>query len=79
MQQALDTLMQGRTTLVIAHRLATVKNADRIAVLNHGRLDALGTHQELMETNALYRTLASLQFKLGEDNEHFHGSDALST
>lgn len=62
-QQALDKLMQGRTTLVIAHRLATVKNADRIAVLNQGRLDALGTHQELMQGNELYNRLASLQFK----------------
>ena len=77
-QQALETLMLGRTTLVIAHRLATVKNADRIAVLNHGKLEALDTHQVLMETNTLYRTLASLQFKLGED-KHSCGSDTLPT
>ncbi|MCB9398796.1 MAG: ATP-binding cassette domain-containing protein [Acidobacteria bacterium] len=63
-QQALENLMAGRTTLVIAHRLATVKNADRIAVLNQGRLEGLGTHRELVETNALYARLAKLQFDL---------------
>lgn len=66
-QQALDELMKGRTTLVIAHRLATVKNADRIAVLNQGQLEALGTHAELMDANPLYRRLASLQFKWKDD------------
>jgi ATP-binding cassette subfamily B protein len=59
--------MKGRTTLVIAHRLATVKNADRIAVLNQGQLEALGTHEELMDANPLYRRLASLQFKWKDD------------
>ncbi|RLT99227.1 ABC transporter transmembrane domain-containing protein [Ketobacter sp.] len=62
-QQALDVLMQGRTTLVIAHRLATVKNADRIAVLNHGQVEAIGSHGELMASSELYQRLASLQFK----------------
>ena len=61
-QQALPGLMAGRTTLVIAHRLATVKGADRIAVIDHGRLVALGTHPQLVNSNPLYARLAELQF-----------------
>lgn len=61
-QQALPGLMQGRTTLVIAHRLATVLGADRIAVIEHGRLLALGSHAELVAGNPLYARLAELQF-----------------
>ncbi|WP_447591774.1 ABC transporter transmembrane domain-containing protein [Aquipseudomonas campi] len=61
-QQALPTLMQGRTTLVIAHRLATVKSADRIAVIEQGRLVAIGSHSELVASNPLYARLAELQF-----------------
>ena len=63
-QQALEQLMNNRTTIVIAHRLSTVQTADRIAVFNQGRLEAIGTHDELMATNQLYSQLASLQFKL---------------
>ena len=61
-QQALPSLMSGRTTLVIAHRLATVQNADRIAVMDHGKLVAIGTHAELIASNPLYARLAALQF-----------------
>lgn len=60
-QQALDNLMQGKTTLIIAHRLATVINADRILLLDHGKLIASGTHQQLLQTSALYQQLAQLQ------------------
>ncbi|WP_435607888.1 ABC transporter transmembrane domain-containing protein [Pseudomonas knackmussii] len=61
-QQALPGLMSGRTTLVIAHRLATVLGADRIAVIDQGRLLALGSHAELVAGNPLYARLAELQF-----------------
>jgi ATP-binding cassette subfamily B protein len=61
-QAALDHIMQKRTTLVIAHRLATVVNADRIIVLNDGKIEASGTHQQLLDTNPLYKRLAELQF-----------------
>jgi ATP-binding cassette subfamily B protein len=61
-QQALPPLMEGRTTLVIAHRLATVKSADRIAVIEHGKLAAIGSHSELVTSSPLYARLAELQF-----------------
>ncbi|NIF26789.1 ATP-binding cassette domain-containing protein [Pantoea sp. Tr-811] len=64
-QQALPALMEGRTTLVIAHRLATVQHADRIAVIDKGRLVAVGTHRQLIEESPLYARLAELQFTTG--------------
>ncbi|KII33465.1 ABC transporter ATP-binding protein [Pseudomonas fluorescens] len=71
-QQALPSLMKNRTTLVIAHRLATVKNADRIAVMDQGKLVAVGTHQELIANNALYARLAALQFNDGKAELDLH-------
>ena len=61
-QAALQKLMQGRTTLIIAHRLATVMHADRIMVFNEGQLEAQGTHAQLLLTSPLYKHLSELQF-----------------
>ncbi|MDB5416897.1 MAG: transporter, HlyB/MsbA family, partial [Phenylobacterium sp.] len=61
-QRALDQAMQGRTTLVIAHRLATVLKADRIVVMDEGRVVEQGSHLELVAKGGLYAKLAALQF-----------------
>ena len=60
-QIALDNLMKGRTTFVIAHRISTIVNADKIVVLEKGQIIAEGTHQELLETSPMYKTLYALQ------------------
>ncbi|BBP02797.1 lipid A export ATP-binding/permease protein MsbA [Sulfuriferula plumbiphila] len=61
-QAALEALMQGRTTLVIAHRLSTIENADRIAVMQQGRIIEIGSHRELLDKNGAYAHLHRLQF-----------------
>jgi subfamily B ATP-binding cassette protein MsbA len=61
-QAALDTLMQGRTTIVIAHRLSTIEHADRIVVLDHGRVCEQGTHLDLLARNGIYARLHQIQF-----------------
>lgn len=62
-QRALDSLCEGRTTLIVAHRLSTVKNADRIAVIADGQIKEYGTHEELLAENGLYSELYKLQFR----------------
>jgi ATP-binding cassette subfamily B protein len=71
-QQALEQLMKDRSSIVIAHRLATVVNADTIAVLDQGRLVATGTHQQLLTSSPLYARWAQLQF-----SEHAEGGESL--
>jgi ATP-binding cassette subfamily B protein len=64
-QEALEHLMQGRTTIIIAHRLATVLKANRIVVMDHGRIVDIGTHEQLVQHDSLYARLAELQFGEG--------------
>ena len=68
-QKAIDNLMQDKTVFVIAHRLSTVRNADKIAVINEGQLVELGNHDELMSIeNGQYKALYEMQFKKQEVN-----------
>ena len=62
-QQALDELCKGRTTLVVAHRLSTIRGADEIAVVLDGRITERGTHEQLIAANGTYKQLYSLQFR----------------
>jgi len=76
-QEALETLMQGRTTIVIAHRLSTVERADRIIVLEHGRIVETGTHRQLLDHQGVYARLYEIQFAPGRDaQEQTENSEA---
>lgn len=66
-QKALTNLMKGRTSFVIAHRLSTILNADMIVVLDKGRIESVGTHQELLEKSEIYSRLCNLQFTQGQE------------
>lgn len=66
-QQALDELCEGRTTIVVAHRLSTIKNADEIAVISRGRIVEQGSHMELLKKDGAYAALYNLQFRMDED------------
>ncbi|NEW07476.1 ABC transporter ATP-binding protein [Paenibacillus sp. SYP-B3998] len=75
-QQALQNLMQGRTTLVIAHRLSTVVDADQIVFLDKGKVTGTGTHQELLDTHAMYREFATQQLRLQDQPLQAEASQA---
>jgi ABC-type multidrug transport system ATPase subunit len=68
-QDALRKLTAGRTSILIAHRLQTIQEADRVLVLHHGRVEELGTHEELLARRGLYYTLHTLQFQAVTDDE----------
>ena len=67
-QQALDELCKGRTTLVVAHRLSTIRNADEIAVVINGRITERGSHEELVALGGTYKKIYALQFR---ENDFF--------
>lgn len=77
-QEALERLMQGRTTIVVAHRLSTVRKAHRIAVLDHGRLSEMGSHDELLASDGLYARLYRYQFRGDRFRSHSGAGGPLS-
>ena len=67
-QQAMETLMEGRTSFIIAHRLSTIRNADRILVMNEGDIVEQGNHEELLAKNGFYAELYNSQFEVVNNN-----------
>jgi ATP-binding cassette subfamily B protein len=78
-QDALDRLSKGRTTIVIAHRLATIRSADKIVVMDRGRVTDAGSHQELLDRGGIYADLYRLQFQDGKTVSDARGLQALSS
>ena len=76
-QQALDELCKGRTTIVVAHRLSTIKNAHKIVVIGSGEIKEEGTHEELLSKNGIYATLYNLQFR-SSDNDDLSNQELLA-
>jgi len=74
-QEALDRLMKGRTTFIIAHRLSTIKNADKIIVLDNGRIQQIGTHNELLNQEGLYKQLYEPQLARDADTARFERAE----
>ena len=73
-QNALDELCKGRTTIVVAHRLSTIRNSDEIMVISEGQIKEKGTHEELIKENGAYKILYDLQFRDSEThNAYFAG------
>ena len=68
-QNALDELCKGRTTIVVAHRLSTIRNSDEIMVISEGQIKEKGTHEELIKENGAYKILYDLQFRDSETHE----------
>jgi ABC-type multidrug transport system fused ATPase/permease subunit len=64
-QNALEQLMKGRTTLVVAHRLSTIRNADKIIVMHKGKVREIGAHEELLALDGIYARLYRMQFAMG--------------
>ena len=66
-QNALNELAKGRTCIIVAHRLSTIKNADTIAVIEDGKIKEMGSHEQLLKNNGRYKQLYDLQFRIDEN------------